>query len=84
MKVLFDKVLVKAPESNSRSAAGLFVPQTSDQEQVGPGTVVSAGSEAGPVKEGDSIIFNRFTSHKYKHEGVQYYILGVKEILVVL
>lgn len=89
VKPLYDRVLVKRLESEQTSTGGIIIPDTA-QEKTQYGTIVSAG-EGKPlndgsirslkVKEGDKILFGKFSGTEVKFNGEEFLILREEEIL---
>ena len=93
MKVLRDKIAVKAKPTGGemRSAGGLFVPATADNEQITSGEVVCIGDDlAGygdtpaEVSVGQTVWFNRFTAPKVKTPEGEFYVIKADDVLAVV
>jgi chaperonin GroES len=89
IKPLHDRVLVKRLENEQMSAGGIIIPDTA-QEKTQYGTVVSIGEgktlndgtvKKLNVKEGDRIIFGKFSGTEVKLTGKEFLILREDEIL---
>ncbi|MCK4499805.1 co-chaperone GroES [Candidatus Babeliales bacterium] len=92
LRPLFDRVLIKRLESEQTSPGGIIIPDTA-QEKTQTGTVVSVGtgrvSKDGSVrplqvKEGNKILFGKFSGSEVKFDGEEYLILREDEILGTL
>ena len=89
---LYDRVLVKRLEAESRSAKGLFIPDTAkDKPQqaevvaVGPGRTTDKNLVVPMVvKPGDRILFGKYAGDEIKVDGVDHIILRESDILAVL
>lgn len=93
MKVLRDKIAVKAKPTGGemRSAGGLFVPATADNEQITSGEVTHVGEELvgygetpAEVSVGQTVWFNRFTAPKVKTPEGDFYIVKADDVLAVV
>ena len=80
---LEDKVLVKIiKEEETRTAAGIVLPDTMEKEKPILGAVEAIGdSDLIKVKVGDNIIFNKFSGTEIRINGEDYLILPAADIL---
>ncbi len=94
MKVrpLYDRILVKRVEEETKTAGGLFIPDTA-KEKPQKGQVVAVGSgkvqEDGSirkldVKEGDKILFSKYSGNEIKMDGVEHLIMREDDVLAIL
>ncbi len=92
VKPLFDRILVKRVEEETKTAGGLFIPDTA-QEKPQRGVVVSVGSgkvlEDGrvqklDVKSGDKVLFAKYAGNDIKIDGVEHLIMREEDILAVV
>jgi chaperonin GroES len=92
-KPLGDRVLVKrTDEAEQKSAGGIIIPDTA-KEKPSRGTVLSAGpgtlKEDGTrtpldVKEGDKILFGKYSGTEVKIDGEEFLIMHENDILGIL
>jgi chaperonin GroES len=89
IKPLHDRVLIKRLESDQVSAGGIIIPDTA-QEKTQYGTVIATGegkllndgsTRILNVKEGDKIIFGKFSGTEINVSGEELLILREEEIL---
>jgi chaperonin GroES len=89
IKPLYDRVLVKRLESEQKSAGGIIIPDTA-QEKTQAGTIVSVGEgkvlndgalRPLKVKQGDEVLFGKYSGTEVKVGGQEYLILREEEIL---
>ena len=94
MKVrpLHDRVLIKRVEEQETVRGGIIIPDSA-KEKPQEGEVVAVGSgkrlEDGKViplevKEGDRVLFGKYSGTEIKVEGIDYLILREDEILGIL
>ena len=94
MKVrpLHDRVLIKRIEEQETVRGGIIIPDTA-KEKPQEGEVVAVGTgkrlESGQilpleVKEGDRVLFGKYSGTEIKVEGTDYLILREEEILGIL
>jgi chaperonin GroES len=89
IKPLYDRVVVRRLESEQTTAGGIIIPDTA-QEKTQMGTIVAAGAgrvakdgsiRPLQVKEGDTILFGKFSGTEVKFEGEDLLILKEEELL---
>jgi chaperonin GroES len=89
---LHDRVVVKRIDAEEKSAGGIIIPDTA-KEKPSQGEVVSVGpggrDEAGKlipidVKEGDRVLFGKWSGTEVKIDGVEYLIMKESDIMGVL
>lgn len=89
VKPLYDRVLIKRLENEQTSAGGIIIPDTA-QEKTQYGSVIATGEgklnadgkiRKMNVKEGDRILFGKFSGTEVKISGQDYLILREDEIL---
>ena len=94
MKVrpLYDRILVKRVEEETKTAGGLFIPDTA-KEKPQQGVIVAVcngklqddGSlRKLEVKAGDKILFAKYSGSDIKMDGVEHMILREDDILGVI
>ena len=88
----YDRILVKRVEEETKTAGGLFIPDTA-KEKPQKGLVVAVGSgkvqEDGSirkldVKEGDKILFSKYSGNEIKMDGVEHLIMREDDVLAIL
>jgi chaperonin GroES len=92
MRPLHDRVLVKRLDPEETMPSGLFIPDTAKEkpqraqvQAVGDGKMLDDGTRAPiDVKEGDRILFGKYSGAEIKIDGEEYLILREDEILAVL
>ncbi|MCQ2914894.1 MAG: co-chaperone GroES [Alphaproteobacteria bacterium] len=89
---LFDRVLVKRSEAETKTASGIIIPDTS-KEKPCQGEVVAVGTgsrdEAGKtipmsLKAGDKILFGKWSGTEVKIEGEDLLIMKEADVLGIL
>jgi len=92
VKPLYDRILVKRVEEEMKTAGGLYIPDTA-KEKPQKGLVVAVGNgkvqEDGSlrkldVKEGDKILFSKYSGNEIKIDGVEHLILREDDVLAIL
>lgn len=81
---LGDRVLLKAKQAETKTASGLFIPQTA-QEKTQIATVVAVGDdETIKVKVGQQVLHDKFAGTTIKDNGEDYLILNSSDILAII
>jgi len=91
-KPLYDRILVKRVEEETRSAGGIYIPDTAKEKPlhgkvlaVGKGKLLDNGTlRALDVKEGDTVLFGKYAGTEIKVDGVEHTILREDDILGVV
>lgn len=87
IKPLGSRVVIKKIEAVEKTASGLIltgqakeVPNMAEVVAVGPGTE----DEKIEVKVGDTVIFAQYAGTDVKYDGMDYIIIGQRDILAVV
>jgi len=87
IKPLADRVLIAPLPAETKTASGLYIPDSAQEKQQ-RGTVVAVGSgkkdEPLTVQVGDTVLYGKFSGTEIKFEGADYIIMREDDILVVL
>lgn len=85
IKPLADRVLIKIEEAETKTASGLFIPQTA-QEKTQQGIVVTVGddTEAITVKVGDKVMYDKYAGTPVKIDGADHLILQMQDIIAIV
>ena len=86
-KILAGKVLVKPDEAESKTASGLFIPDSA-QEKPRKGVVVLVGAakkdEPMEVKAGDLVLYSKFGGQGLTIEGEEYLLINQSDIIFII
>ncbi len=86
---LYDRVLIKRLENEQKTAGGIFIPDTA-QEKTQYGMVVAVGEGKAnndgslrtmKVKQGDKVLFGKFSGTEVSVSGEEFLILREEEVL---
>ena len=87
LKPLFDKVVVKAIESEEKTASGIVLPGSAQEKPqlaeviaVGPGTEDTAMV----VKVGDKVVYSKYAGSEFKLDGKDVTIIRQTDILAIV
>ena len=92
IRPLYDRVVVRRIEQKETMQGGLYIPDSA-KEKPQEGKIVAACTgrvlENGQrieleVKEGDRIIFSKYSGTEVKYEGNEYLILRESDILAII
>ncbi len=92
LRPLQDRIIVKRVEEETKTAGGLFIPETA-KEKPQRGQVVAAGNgkktEEGKVlpldvKVGDTVLFGKYAGTEVKVDGEEYLMMREDDILAVV
>jgi chaperonin GroES len=94
MKVrpLHDRLIIKRLEEGEQTIGGIIVPDSAKEKPqrgkvfaVGQGKVRDDGSRQQPdVKDGDTILFGKYSGQEIKIDGEEYLILREDEVLAII
>ena len=92
IRPLYDRILVKRLEEQTKTAGGLYIPDSAKEKPlealvvaVGNGKVQEDGSlRKLEVKAGDKILFGKYSGSEVKLDGEDHLILREDDILAVI
>src|SRR3954462_1797264 len=84
---LHDRVIVKAAAAEEKTAGGIIIPDTA-KEKPQRGIVIAAGpgkkDEPVTVKEGDTVLYGKYSGTEISIEGQDYLIMRESDILAIV
>ena len=91
VKPLFDKVVVESLEKEEKTKSGFILPSASQEKQqmakiiaVGPGGIIDGKEIVMQVKEGDVILYAKYSGSEFKVDGKDLTIIRQSDILAVI
>ncbi len=92
LKPIYDKVLVRRVEEETKTVGGIIIPDNNKEKPmkgevvaVGNGRLLKDGTTSPLiVKAGDKILFGKYTGTEVKFEGQEYLVIKEEEILAVI
>jgi len=92
IKPLEDRVLVKPIESESKTASGIYLPESAKEKPVrgevvasGPGKRLDNGKRAEmSVRKGDTVVYGKYAGTEVEIKGIKHLILRESELLGVI
>ena len=91
IKPLGERVVIEVAESDVTTASGIVLPDTAKEKPqkgkvvaVGTGKLLENGQRAGlEVKEGDSVVFSKYSGSEIKVDDKDYLIVRESDILAI-
>lgn len=91
IKPLFDKVVIKAIETNETTASGIVLPGTAKEKPqlaevlaVGPGGLIDGKEVTMQVKVGDKVLYSKYAGSEFKIDGNEVVIVRQADILAIV
>lgn len=92
IKPLEDRIVVKPIEAESKTASGLYLPESAKEKPIqgevvaiGPGRLLDNGKRAKPVVgKGDRVLYGKYAGTEVEVKGVKHLILRESELLGVI
>ncbi len=87
IKPINDKLAVVVDEVETKTAGGLYLPDTADKEKPQTGKVVAVGTTdevKENIKVGDRVVFGKYTGTEIKLTDEKYLILKLEDVLAVI
>ena len=89
VRPLEDRVLVKPLDAETKTATGLFLPESAKEKPmqgkvvaVGPGKLLDNGKRQDPlVKKGDTVVFGKYAGTEIEIKNVKHIIVRETELL---
>ena len=87
IKPLADRVLVKPAAAEEKTVSGIIIPDSAKEKPL-KGSVIAAGKgtkdEEMVVKEGDSVLYGKYSGTEIEIDGEQYLIMRQSDILAII
>ena len=87
IKPLADRVLVEAQEAETKTASGLFIPDSA-KEKPQQGVIVAVGKgktdEPMDLKVGDKVMYGKYSGTEVSFEGKDYLIMRQSDVIAVI
>jgi chaperonin GroES len=92
IRPLSDRIVVRALEETEQMRGGLYIPDTAKEKPqqgevvaVGPGKMTDEGKRIAPeVKEGDRVLYGKYSGTEVTVADEQYLILRESDVLAVI
>ena len=84
VKPLGSRVLIKIQEAETKTKAGLYIPDTA-QEKTQTGTVVAVGEDENiSVKAGHKVMYDKYAGSSVKIDGEDHLIVKNEDIIAII
>ena len=87
LKPLADRVLIEPKEAETKTAAGLYIPDTAKEKPL-HGTIVAVGKgtkdEEMILKAGDEVLYGKYSGTELEYEGTKYLMMRQSDVLAVI
>lgn len=85
VKPLGDRVLIKMKEVETKTASGLYIPQTA-QEKTTTGTVLAVGDDKDviTVKVGQEVMYDKYAGTSVKIDNVEHLIVSMGDLIAIV
>ena len=83
IKPLGERVLIEQIEAETKTASGLIIPDSA-QEKPLQAKVIAIGEEVKTLKEGDTVLYAKFTGTELNLDNKNYLMLELSDILATL
>ncbi len=91
IKPLFDKVVIKAIETDEKTASGIVIPGAAKEKPqlarvlaVGPGGTIDGNDVKMQVKVGDTVLYSKYAGSEFKIDGEEVVIVSQSDILAIV
>ncbi len=92
VRPLEDRILIKPTEPETKTASGLFLPETAKERPMqgtvvatGPGLLLDNGDRASVnVKKGDVVVYGKYAGTEIEIKNVKHVIMRESELLGVM
>ncbi len=92
LKPLNDKIIVEKAEAEEKTEGGIYLPSASQEKPlegivvaVGPGAANDKGErQALQVKEGDRVLYSKYSGTEVKCGGRELLIIAEKDVLAII
>ena len=89
VKPLEDRVLIKPSEAESKTASGIYLPESAQEKPVqgtvvamGPGKLLDNGERVAPsIKEGDTVVYSKYSGTEVEIKDESHLIMRESDLL---
>jgi len=89
VKPLEDRVLIKPSEAESKTASGIYLPESAQEKPVqgtvvamGPGKLLDNGERVAPsIKEGDTVVYSKYSGTEVEIKNESHLIMRESDLL---
>lgn len=83
IKPLADRVVAVREEARTKTASGIYLPETSKEKPV-TAVVEAIGPDVKHIKKGDKIVYKEYAVTELKVDGTEYLIIREEDVLATI
>ena len=92
IKPLADKILVQRVEAQTKTASGIYLPESAKEKPMqgtvvamGPGKMLDNGERVEPsIKNGDTVVYSKYAGTEVEIKNETHLIIGESELLGII
>jgi len=85
IRPLGDNVLIKLAVSETKTASGIYIPESASSEKSGEGEVNAVGDDAKiTVKKGQVVMFKKYGGEEVQVDNVDYVMVKMEDIIAII
>ncbi len=78
---LFARVVIRPKAVEEKTASGIVLPDTISKEKPGEGEAIAVGPDCKAVKQGDIVVFKKYSPTEIKIDGEEFFLVDEEDIL---
>lgn len=85
IKPIGDRILVKQEESETKTAGGIYIPETA-QEKTQTGIVIEVGDDKDVIKvsKGQKVLYDKYAGSTIKLDGVEHLLMKMADVMAII
>ncbi len=85
IKPLGERVLIKMAKAETKTASGLFIPDTASQEKTQTGVIEALGDKVeGVVKVGQTVMYDKYAGSAVSFGDDEFLIVKLEEVIAIV
>ena len=84
IKPLRDQVVLETQDKETKTASGIYLPESADKPRPEQGTVIAVGPDVKGIKKGNTVLFSKYGPTELTFDGKEYLIAKEEDILAIL
>jgi len=86
-------ILIEPFEAETKTASGLYLPETANSEKPQKGKVIAVGADeitdsgkkkSSPARKDDTVVYKKWGGNEYKENGREYLFVKFEDILAII
>ena len=78
------RVLIEREEETKTTSSGIIIPDNASKEKPSSGKVVAVGKEVEDVKNGDTVVFAKYSGSEVNLDDKKFLVLNLDDVLGVI